>query len=70
MSDNSNKNEMDWLEENKATQKQGGLGFRDPESFNVALLVKQLWRLLKNLESLVAQIPKEKYYKDGDLLDS
>lgn len=47
---------------------QSGLGFRDTESFNEALLAKQFWRLLARPNSLVARIMKEKYYKNGDLM--
>jgi hypothetical protein len=39
----------------------GGLGFRDLKCFNSAMLAKQGWRLLKNQNSLVAKILKEKY---------
>lgn len=40
----------------------GGLGFRDLECFNLAMLTKQGWRFLHNQESLAAQIMQEKYY--------
>ncbi|XP_042965938.1 uncharacterized protein LOC122299618 [Carya illinoinensis] len=48
----------------------GGLGFRDLESFNLALLAKQAWRFLQNPRSLVANIFKEKYYRSGSLLEA
>lgn len=41
----------------------GGLGFQDLESFNKALIAKQLWRVLTQPHSLVATILREKYYK-------
>ena len=51
-------------------REKGGLGFRDFENFNLALLAKQEWRLLHNTESLVAKIYKEKYYPNGTFLET
>lgn len=48
----------------------GGLGFRDLESFNLALLVKQGWRFLKSLESLAAVVFKEKYFRHSNLMEA
>jgi ribonuclease HI len=48
----------------------GGLGFRDLEMFNLALLAKQGWRLLQNPDTLVAKIFRKKYYPNGSLLES
>jgi hypothetical protein len=46
----------------------GGMGFRDLHSFNLAMLAKQVWRLLNNPTSLCASILQAKYYPDGNLL--
>jgi hypothetical protein len=48
----------------------GGLGFRDFQSFNKALLAKQAWRLWKMSNSLIGHIMEAKYYKDRNFLDS
>jgi hypothetical protein len=46
----------------------GGMGFHDLHSFNLAMLAKQTWRLLNNPTSLCASILQAKYYSDGNLL--
>jgi hypothetical protein len=48
----------------------GGMGFRDLQKFNQALLARQAWRLLVRPDSLCARIMKEKYYPNGALLDT
>ena len=47
----------------------GGLGFYDLQSFNLAMLAKQGWKLIKKREdSLVARILKPKYYAQGKFM--
>lgn len=48
----------------------GGMGFRDLETFNLALLAKQGWRLFNQPGMLLARIYEEKYYPNGNFLDS
>jgi len=36
------------MEKNVFVEKKGGMGFKDFENFNLALLGKQIWRILKN----------------------
>ena len=52
------------------TKLKGGLGFRDLERFNKALLAKQGWRLLQNPNYLMARIFKEKYYSKHTFLEA
>jgi ribonuclease HI len=46
------------------------MGFRDLSCFNKALLAKQLWRLWKTPESLIARIMKAKYFPDCSVLEA
>ncbi|XP_062145461.1 uncharacterized protein LOC133852722 [Alnus glutinosa] len=48
----------------------GGLGYCDFISFNIAMLAKQAWRLTIFSESLVAKILREKYYPGKDFINS
>ncbi|KAA3477472.1 reverse transcriptase [Gossypium australe] len=47
-----------------------GMGFRDLNYFNIALLAKQGWRLLRNLNSLLARTLEAKYCKNSDFIKS
>ena len=47
---------------------QEGMGFRNLQAFNLALLTKQSWRILTNLDSLVARILNAKYFPFCDIL--
>ena len=46
------------------------MGFRDLQSFNEAMLAKQVWRLLSDPDSLCARVLRARYYPDGKLLNA
>ncbi|XP_018463519.1 uncharacterized protein LOC108834691 [Raphanus sativus] len=48
---------------------QGGLGFLDLHAFNIALLAKQLWRLIQFPNSLLARVLRGRYYNRSSPLE-
>ncbi|KAL8126011.1 hypothetical protein AgCh_013344 [Apium graveolens] len=61
-----------WLSwERMCTAKEGGgLGFKELNKFNIAMLAKQGWRLLNNQNPLVTSIMKAKYFPNCDFLQA
>lgn len=51
-------------------KEEGGLGFKKLSEFNVAVLEKQAWRLINNVNPLVTQLMKSKYYPNSDFLNT
>lgn len=45
----------------------GGMGFKDLECFNQAMLAKQAWRLLHHQDCLMSQVLIHKYCGDCDI---
>lgn len=48
----------------------GRMGFKNLNDFNLALLGKQVWRLLTNDKSLVSRLFKARYYPKGSVLEA
>lgn len=67
---NEDSSKIQWLKWDQLIKSKdsGGLGFRDFKSFNLAMLAKQTWCMLLNLDSLTAMIIKQKYFPSGELL--
>jgi hypothetical protein len=67
----NNDSKIHWMSWSKMGRSKtvGGLGFRDLNMFNKALLAKQCWRLIQNPDSLISQIIRAKYYPNSSFLE-
>uniref|UniRef100_A0A803PAJ6 RNase H type-1 domain-containing protein n=1 Tax=Cannabis sativa TaxID=3483 RepID=A0A803PAJ6_CANSA len=51
-------------------KEQGGIGFRDLEDFNQALLAKQGWKLITMPDCLLARVMKALYFSNGNFFEA
>ena len=49
-------------------KKNGGMGFRDLHSFNIAMLSKQAWRSIEDTHSLFYKVYKARYFPNGSFM--
>lgn len=69
---NKGTDKIHWLkwEALKESKRDGGLGFKDLNAFNVALLAKQVWQLLTQPDTLLSRLLKARYYSNKGVLDA
>ena len=65
-------NKIHWVSWDKLSKLKmdGGLGFRDLHSFNLAMLAKQAWRLLQHPASLCAKALAARYHLGKPILEA
>lgn len=44
------------------------MGFKELEIFNLAILGKQAWRLLQNVQSLIYKMYSARYFPNGNVM--
>ncbi len=69
---NKDKRKIHWLRWEKLciSKGEGGLGFRDLQKFNIALLAKQFLRLMHCRSSLFFKVFSAKIFSDGNIMEA
>ncbi|KAL0454593.1 UNVERIFIED_CONTAM: putative ribonuclease H protein [Sesamum latifolium] len=64
---NRRKNKVHWISFDKlcASKLHGGLGFRQLHFFNLAMLAKQLWRIMRHPDKLLSRVLRARYFPQG-----
>ena len=60
---------MSW-EKLYTRKSEGGMGFKGLRAFNMALMAKQGWRILRNPKSLLHSVFKAKYFAKVSFMEA
>ena len=68
----NNEKKIHWINWKRLSnpKKKGGMGFQDINSFNLAMLAKQAWRLLNQKNSLFFRVYKARYFLACSFLET
>lgn len=61
---------MAFMGETLYEEEDGGMGFRDLQAFNLALLAKQGYKFIDDPNALVTRVFKAKYFPNADFLEA
>ncbi|KAL0436253.1 UNVERIFIED_CONTAM: putative ribonuclease H protein [Sesamum radiatum] len=69
---NRGSNKIHWVSYQRLCESKliGGLGFRQLRNFNLAMLAKQLWRILRWPDRLLCQVLKARYFPNCDIFSA
>ena len=67
-----NEKKVHWINWGKlcSPKNRGGMGFRDLNTFNLAMLAKQAWRLIHESHSLFYRVYKAQYFPSCSFMDA